>query len=225
MRTKTLLLTVALAAAGAASAMAQNVYSVNAVGYANVSVPSGFSLIACPFVQTSGDYSLNTLIPPGNAALQDASIYRFVNGRFLPSFSYDQTDGWDPGATPQYANLPLGEGAFILAPQPVTLTFVGEVRQSVGGAPIDNAVPAGFSIRSSMVPQEGSLNTLQLFNDNLQDASLYHFNTSTSPHRYDPSASYDATDHWDPDYNLRIGEAFFILSPRATTISRVFTVN
>src|SRR5947207_10303632 len=56
MRTKTLLLTAALAAAGAASAMAQNVYSVNAVGYANVSVPSGFSMIACPFEQTSGDY-------------------------------------------------------------------------------------------------------------------------------------------------------------------------
>jgi hypothetical protein len=205
--------------------MAQNVYSVNAVGYANISVPSGFSMIACPFEQTSGDYGLNTLIPAGNAALQDASIYRFVNGRFLPPFSYDQTDGWDTSVNGQYATLPLGEGAFILAPQATTLTFVGQVKQSVGGAPIDNPVPSGFSIRSSMVPQAASLNTLQLFNDGLQDASLYHFNTSTTPKRYDPPATYDATDKWDPDYSLRIGESFFVLSPRATSISRVFTVN
>ena len=39
MRTKTLLLTAALAAAGAATSMAQStIYSVNAVGYANITI-------------------------------------------------------------------------------------------------------------------------------------------------------------------------------------------
>src|SRR3954471_3821610 len=44
MRTKTLLLTAALAAVGVSSSMAQ-VYSVNAVGYINLSIPHGFSIV------------------------------------------------------------------------------------------------------------------------------------------------------------------------------------
>jgi len=225
MRTKTLLLTAALAAAGAASAMAQNVYSVNAVGYANVTIPSGFSMLACPFEQTSGDYSLNTLLPPGSSVPQDSAIYRFVNGSFLPPFGFDQTDGWDPGANPQYANLPLGEGVFFLNPAaPFTATFVGQVKQSVGGAPIQNSFNGGFSIRSSMVPQAGTLNSVELFGLP-QDTSLYHFNSAASPQRYDPTATYDTTDKCDPDYSIKIGEAFFILAPSNGSISRVFTVN
>src|SRR6478672_7317898 len=45
MRTKTLLLTAALAAVGVSSSMAQ-VYSVNVVGYVNKSVPKGFYMLA-----------------------------------------------------------------------------------------------------------------------------------------------------------------------------------
>jgi hypothetical protein len=46
MRTKTLLLTAALSAAGIATSMAQNVYSVNMVGYINKTMPKGLSMIA-----------------------------------------------------------------------------------------------------------------------------------------------------------------------------------
>lgn len=225
MRTKTLLLTAALAAAGAATSMAQStIYSVNAVGYANVSVPQGFSMIACPFEQTSGDYSINTLIPAGNAGLQDASIYFFTAGHFITPISYDTDGGWDCSSCP---SLTLGDGAFLLSPRPATVTFVGQVKQSVGGAPVVNNLVNGFQIKSSMIPQAGTLNTLQLFgsvvggNDTLQDASLYQF---TSGH-YNTPSSYDADGKWDPDYQLKIGEAFFLLSPRSAAISRVFTVN
>jgi hypothetical protein len=53
MRTKTLLLTAALAVAGLSSASAQ-VYSVNAVGYINLSLPKGFSMI-CNQLKASPD--------------------------------------------------------------------------------------------------------------------------------------------------------------------------
>jgi len=234
MRTKTLLLTAALAAAGAASSMAADVYSVNAVGYANISIPGGFSLIACPFEQTSGDYSLQTLLPPGNANLQDASAYIFSSGHFLPPMLYDSTDGWDCFPNCAVANLPLGGGAFILSPRALTVTFVGQVKQSPSvGVTVDNSFSGGFQIKSSMIPQAGTANTLQIFgsttvgdpNDQLQDSSMYHFNIATSPHRYDPPALYDATDKWDPDYSLRIGEAFFLLAPRSGAIKREFHVN
>jgi hypothetical protein len=225
MRTKTLLLTAALAAAGAATAMAQStIYSVNAVGYANKSVPAGFSIIANPFEQTSGDYSLNTLLPPGNPNLQDAAMYVFADGRFLPPMSYDETDGWDCGVNCASANLPLGGGAFLLSPRATTVTFVGQVKQSVGGAPVVNNVNAGFSIRSSAIPQMGTLNGLELWGLP-DDSALYHFNSAASPQRYDPPASYNSTDRWDADYVLDIGEGFFLLSPSAGAISRVFNVN
>ena len=46
MRTKTLFLTAALSAVGMATSMAQTVYSVNIVGYINLPVVHGLSLVA-----------------------------------------------------------------------------------------------------------------------------------------------------------------------------------
>ena len=50
MRTKTLALSALLSALGSASVMAANVYSVNAVGYINVTMPPGYSIITCPLI-------------------------------------------------------------------------------------------------------------------------------------------------------------------------------
>ena len=47
MRTKALILTAFVGALGIAGASAQ-VYSVNAVGYVNKSIPAGFSIVANP---------------------------------------------------------------------------------------------------------------------------------------------------------------------------------
>src|SRR6059036_1804778 len=46
MRTKTLICAATLLAAGAATSMAQNVYSLNVVGYVQVSLTNGFNLVA-----------------------------------------------------------------------------------------------------------------------------------------------------------------------------------
>src|SRR5258707_15596446 len=46
MRTKTLFLTAAFSAAGMATSMAQTVYSVNIVGYINLPIVHGLSLVA-----------------------------------------------------------------------------------------------------------------------------------------------------------------------------------
>jgi hypothetical protein len=96
----------------------------------------------------------------------------------------------------------------------------------VGGAPIQNAFQSGFSIRSSLVPQAGNLNDLQLWGVPA-DSAVYHFNTSVTPRRYDPPINYiDDVDHWDSHpWSLRIGESFFLLAPSSGAISRVFTVN
>jgi len=121
MRTKTLLLTAALMAAGVASSMAQ-VYSVNAVGYVNLSIPGGFSMIANQFVAPS--YKIKDLIPnppPGTV------LYLFSNTGGYDVQTFDDLDlVWSPNPN---ATLNLGGGAFILAPSTFNLTFVGECRR------------------------------------------------------------------------------------------------
>ena len=72
MRTKTLLLTAALTAAGVATSMAQ-VYSVNMVGYINQSIPQGFSMIANQ-LNASPDNKVTTLLPAPPAS---TSVFKF----------------------------------------------------------------------------------------------------------------------------------------------------
>src|SRR6185436_10390289 len=117
MRTKTLLLTAALVGAGIASSMAQAVYSVNAVGYVNLTLGRGYSMIANPL--NNGSNALSQILPnvPDNTQILkfDAAQQKFsttVNGFVAGA-------GWFPDGT-----LRPGEGAFINLPDPATITFV-----------------------------------------------------------------------------------------------------
>jgi hypothetical protein len=79
MRTKTLLLTAALSAAGVATSMAQGaVYSVNAVGYVNTPLVAGFNLVSNPLNNTAANgntiESLFAGVPDGT------QVYKFENG-------------------------------------------------------------------------------------------------------------------------------------------------
>src|SRR5271170_1350131 len=76
MRTKTMLLSALLGTLGSVSLMAQstNVYSLNAVGYITVTIPTNFSTISCPLI-TSPDNTLGTLFPASNTALNGLKIY------------------------------------------------------------------------------------------------------------------------------------------------------
>src|ERR1700689_2846186 len=76
MRTKTLLLSALLGSLGSVSLMAQstNVYSLNAVGYINVTIPTGFSIISCPLV-AAPDNTLNTLLNPSNGVFKGVKFY------------------------------------------------------------------------------------------------------------------------------------------------------
>src|SRR6267154_196515 len=131
MRTKTLLLTAALAAAGAATSMAQSIYSVNAVGYVNKTVVHGYSIVANPFVVA--DEGIGTLIPIGSC---DHALSAFVlddAGAFHPN-TFDPDAGWDFPAQP----MSLGGGTIINnGGAAFTVTFVGEVKQ---GTPVSNPI-------------------------------------------------------------------------------------
>jgi hypothetical protein len=141
MRTKTLLLTAALCAAGAATSMAQ-VYSVNMVGYINQSVPAGYSAIA-NHLNNSPDNRVTSLL---TAPPDGTRIYKFnptTGGFIFIQFIDGAWEGDDTTIT-----LGPGEGAFVFAPSAFTQTFVGEVALSSSVS-----LPSGFSMVSSALPQ------------------------------------------------------------------------
>lgn len=197
MRTKTLLLTAALAAAGVATSMAQ-VYSVNAVGYVKKDIPTGFSIIANPL--KNGDNKVSTLftgVPNG------FTVYKFNNATALYSVNgYDAEFGEfdNPDQT-----LAPGEAAFVRNPSgsTVTVTFVGEVPQGN----LSTTIPNGFSLAASQVPQAGLLTTDLKYTPSSGD-TVYRFNNATGQYLV---SNYDAEfGEWDSEPTLGVGEGFFI---------------
>jgi hypothetical protein len=153
MRIKTLLLTAVLSAASVAATVAQTVYSVNAVGFVNKTVPAGqFALLANPLnLPTNSlaavlpDVPVNTQVYEYNAASAAFSIYT------------KRASGWT-GSGAATASLNPGKGFFVknVGTTDFTVTFVGEVAQ---GTNITTPFAAGFSLIASQVPQAGTLET------------------------------------------------------------------
>jgi archaellum component FlaG (FlaF/FlaG flagellin family) len=144
MRTTTkALLGLAAVAASVATSMAQNVYSLNVVGYVNhqaaqsvASINSGFELICNPLNNTSGGNNITNLF--ANAPLPDgASIYRWnaitsdLDGTIYTYFT--SSHQWDNGCSCPTAHngfvLNPGEGAFFYNPSStaITNTYTGDV--------------------------------------------------------------------------------------------------
>jgi len=214
MKTKALLLTVALGAASAATSMAQ-VYSQNAVGYINVSCKHGFNLVADQLI--TADRSVQALFPN---APDGFTIYKFTPGS---GYAVDANDisgigGWeDPTLT-----VDLGGGVFAYNPAATDyqVTFVGEVPQGTLTTPIVH----GFQIISSKVPQSGHIQTVLGLNPADQDQVYKYTNPSGySIVTYDLSGIGD----WDGDPTLNVGDAIFFYGSPAThpAWTRTFTVN
>src|SRR5689334_21456877 len=126
MRTKTLLLIAAIGAAGAATSMAQ-VFSVNAVGYVNKTIPkNSFLLVSNPLKAATN--TINALFSPVPAGFQ---VFIYKPGVGYDIGTYDDLEGAFLPASVGTATLLPGQGVFAKNPtgSDVTITFVGEVQQ------------------------------------------------------------------------------------------------
>jgi hypothetical protein len=177
MRTKTLLLSALLGAIGSVSVHAQNVYSLNAVGYINVTLLPGYNIIACPLI-TSPDNTISTLINNSTHIYNGDAVY-FFNAA-TGSYSSDSASARSTNANGWANNgtniLSPGVGAWFYnsVQSNVTLTFVGTVPSGA----TNNPILPGYNLISSIVPASGDLITgslTGLTNYNIGDA-VYVFN-------------------------------------------------
>jgi len=234
MRTKALLLAAAFAAVGVATSVAQ-VYSVNAVGYVNVSLTPGFNLVSNPLDAGAGNNTVANLfknISPSVPSGLKVYVFNEATGGYYPAAQWSPVPGVGFGTgTSATLEVKPGQGAFVFDPDannaPArTLTFVGEVMQGT----LSNPLPLGFSIRANQVPQAGAPNTFGL--PGTPGDKVYKFNKTTG--------GYDTYQYAGAPFNswrnssgvsgplptIDVGEAFFMYrATSAGTWSRTFNVN
>src|SRR4051812_8902448 len=118
------------------------VFSANAVGYVNLSLRPGLSLIANPLFYTNNSIGFWLRHPPAGT-----QGYRYTADSGYEISTFDETE--DAWSNPDL-QVPIGEGFFFRNPSETnyTQTFVGEVLQGT----LINHLPAGFSTKGSLVP-------------------------------------------------------------------------
>jgi hypothetical protein len=215
MRTKTLLLTAALAAAGIATSSAQAVYSVNAVGYVNTDLVPGYNLISNPLDNKATDgnqiKNLFASLPLGS------QIFKF--NTTTAKFELATVDDFTGEITGDAANQVVapGEGVFVQVAAAAKITFVGEVP----AGSLSNPIPKGFSIRASQVPQAGAVSAALGYPAEDGD-QVSRFNEATQ--KYDVFGFEFGA--WSPsDPTIEVGEAFFLNSPTAKAWTRSFSIS
>lgn len=202
MRTNALLLAVALAAGG--SLFAQTT-SKNIVGYVNKTVPKNkFTLISNPL--NNGGNKVADVIKTSS----DLTLYHYGASGWSASLALggEWIEGGDVVIAP-------GGGFFALGPADadVKITFVGEV--AVGQAV---SIPAGLSVRSSALPQAGTLAALEY---PVGDETIFTFGATGY------SASIALGGEWlEGAPTVGVGDAFFVANDGAAkTWTRTFTIN
>jgi len=211
MRTKTLILAAAIATAGLATSMAQTVYSVNTVGYVNLTVGPGFSIIANPLIGAT-----NTVPALLQGVPTQTAVYKLnADGTYSINALRPGALGW----ADKTMTLVPGEGFFILNPTTtnLVLTFVGEV----ASGNLTNSIRQGFSLISSMVPQAGKLTTDLGYVTGSGIQQVYLFDNATQAYTIKNTLPSGAWNGGEPVIN--VGQGFFINVPTARNWTRVFT--
>jgi hypothetical protein len=178
--------------------MAQNVYSLNIVGYVNVPLNVGYNLICNPL--DNGTNTISSLFP--NAQEGDV-VFTASAGVFTESdFSF--------GSWSADLKLAPGTGLFYHATVKGTNTFVGNVLTGN----LTNNIPAGFTLVSSQVPVSDTLPNLN-FPAAEGDVAFYLRNGQYVEDDYSFGA-------WSVGVAPAVGEGFWIHTAAPKTWWRVF---
>jgi hypothetical protein len=201
--------------------MAQsNVYSLNIVGYANVSMPLGNNTFVNPFDDGNGNSATNVLHLP------DVSYFSFWTGSSFDTWYYEDVGDpggpwWTDNGYSAHKTPPVctpGVGFYVNPNIAFTNTFVGNV------VPAPNttntySVPLGNSLVGSRLPVAGSISNA-VFNLALPDVSYVSKWTGSS---FDTTYYEDVGDPggpWWADNGYSAHKA-----PPSVTIGQSFYIN
>jgi hypothetical protein len=198
------------------AASAQTVYSVNSVGYINLSIPPGFSTFANQL--KTADNTLDDLFPTPPNGMQVFSW----NGTAFDAYEAVDVGGpvlWTPDGA---LSLDIGTGYFINNPTAaaVDVTLVGEVPQ---GTDSNITLAGGFSMVGATVPQSGDVIDGMGFPTSAGD-QIFQWNGSA----YDVYEAIDVGGPviWAPSNpNVAVGEGFFVNKIANFDWNRDFSVN
>jgi hypothetical protein len=192
-----------------------NVFSVNIVGYVNLALAPGLSLIANPMFHTN--YTLAFWLP---SAPDGAQVYKLTAGGSFEVSTFDAVEGvW---SNPNL-EVPPGTGFYFNNPSTETLRhmFYGEVHQGV----LVNPLPEGISTAGSLVPWAGSINSHLHVPGEPGDEIRIRVNDGESP-PFELSSVYTAISteesRWEPDLTLGVGQGLWINKQRAQDWVQVF---
>ena len=224
MRTKALLLTAALGLASVATSMAQ-VYSVNVVGYVNLDLKTGFNLVASQLNATP-DNKIVSVLP---SVQNNTQLLKFSNNNYTRDDFSVADGGWLDSETlePSVRTVSPGEGFFMYSPAPATVTLVGEVRT---GNNLTVPLPTGFSLISSIVPQDLALSPAGSAFPVAQNMQFLSWNATAQG--YNLRLDFDSgiwinSETLDevPAPQVTVGQGFFIYSPGPSSWVRSFNPN
>jgi hypothetical protein len=160
MRTKSILLAAATIAAGALSSQAQsNVYSVNVVGYINITLKPGFNLISAPLQATNNN--VNTVLANISPTLGTGDLFMWnatTGAGFLQAINPDGAGGWvDGNFNPATNQVPPGVAYFLRNGDGAdrVLTLTGTVIQGTNNYVINK----NFGFYGDPVPIVGDIVT------------------------------------------------------------------
>jgi hypothetical protein len=212
-----MLLSALIGTIGAVSAMAQtNVYSLNAVGYINITAYPGFNMISCPLI-ASPDNTLNTLLPATNGTYKKWQVWTF-NPTANPQYVEDVgvAGGWLNGGT---ETISPGAAVWLYNPSNVnyTVTFVGTVPTGPSSVTL---YPASFNLVSSYEPASGDIvtNSLTTFTNAVKKDQAWVYSGATAAYTEYVATGANLTTNWplgDPVIPT-VGGGVFYYNAQAT---------
>jgi hypothetical protein len=203
--------------------MAQNVYSLNVVGYINLTLTNGYNFIANQ-LDADGYLTNNYVTNVFSTNMPNLTkVFAFQPGsQSFVAASYSASQGkWGGNLTAANAALMPGQGVCVQIPgtsgTSIALTLVGQVWQGTN----TQAITPALNLVSSMAPISGGINTVLGYVPTKFD-KVQQYNPVTGLFT---SRSYSGT-AWTGgiEPTPAVGEAFFLNSATSTNWTQKFTV-
>jgi len=185
----------------------EEVERIQAVGYVNTSLVPGLNLISNPLNnRAENGNTLTNLFHPERLRVGTKIFLPGPDGFDVATLETDGIGGrsWTPLEMGMRILEP-GEGCFVelAGTENLTVVFVGQIAEGV----LTNTLPAGLSIKSSIVPQAGSVAVLGFVP--MPGDMIYRLEAGSG--RYQIYSFDDLTLEWRPEMpQMRVGEAFWL---------------